>query len=474
MKAEELITELLALLEGSLVMQDSKTVVKDTALLKWRIHKLAEISALENDPRKGIAQYLIRLAAQASGIFPASIHDLYKARGRGEIPSTFTVPALNLRAMAFDAARAVFRVANDWNAMAFIFEIARSEMGYTDQRPAEYTSSVLAAGIAEGYHGAVFIQGDHFQVSAKRYASDPEAELKSVDELIEEAIKAGFYNIDIDTSTLVDLTKTTIAEQQELNSELTARYTNFIRLHQPSGIIISIGGEIGEVGGHNSTEAELRGYMDGYIKKIGKKTALSTGLSKISIQTGTSHGGIVLPDGSIAKVNVDFQTLFHLGQVAKNEYGMAGAVQHGASTLPEDAFGKFVEAKTAEVHLATNFMNLMYECLPDDLKVSIYAYLDSKNSNERKPGMTDEQFYYRTRKNAIGPFKQQLWSLDQTHKIEIFKAWETQFRKLFNFLALRDTRLLVEKIIKPVEISPQLTDYFTDESNDGDVSDLAD
>ncbi len=53
-----------------------------------------------------------------------------------------------------------------------------------------------------------------------------------------------------------------------------------------------VGGEIGEVGGHNSTEEELRAYLDGFKAKLSKHGKL-TGLSKISIQTGTSHGGVV-------------------------------------------------------------------------------------------------------------------------------------------------------------------------------------
>ena len=94
-------------------------------------------------------------------------------------------------------------------------------------------------------------------------------------------------------------------------------FSSYIRSLQPKGIDVSIGGEIGEVGGHNSTEEELRAYMDGYHEELSSKTANFTGLSKISIQTGTSHGGVVLPDGSIAKVNLDFGILLKLSRVAR-------------------------------------------------------------------------------------------------------------------------------------------------------------
>ena len=466
--------ELLDLLAGSVVMTDHQVEIKDRQLLQDNIHKLAELSALGDSSVKGAAQYIIRLTALAFGAIPSSINDLYLARGRGEIPLTFTVPAMNLRMLAFDSARAVFRVASEMNAGAFIFEIARSEMGYTDQRPAEYTSNVLAAAIAEGYTGPVFIQGDHFQVSAKRYASSPDTELQAVKDLTKEAITAGFYNIDIDTSTLVDISKQSIPEQQKLNYSLSAMFTAYIRSFQPAGVQVSIGGEIGEVGGHNSTEVELRAYMDGYQAELSKQAPKTTGLSKISIQTGTSHGGVVLPDGSIAKVNLDFGILLKLSRVSRATYGMGGTVQHGASTLPESAFGKFVESEAAEVHLATNFQNMIFDRLPEGLKSEIYSYLDKNFASERKPDMTAEQFYYKTRKNAIGTFKDGTWHLSDATKKEITQALEEQFRKLFVSLGMHGTRKYVDSCIHPVKISPDLIFYLGEIAGEEEVSDLAD
>ena len=469
-----ILQEPLNLLKGSLVFSDHQTQITDRTHLQENIHKLAELSALGENPEKGAAQYIIRRAALAFGAIPASINDLYLARGRGEIPFTFTVPAMNLRMLTFDSARAVFRVANEMNAGAFIFEIARSEMGYTDQRPAEYSSSVLAAAIAEGYTGPVFIQGDHFQVSAKRYSATPDSEIQAVKDLIQEAIAAGFYNIDIDTSTLVDILKTTIPEQQKLNYTLSAMFLSNIRAHQPEGIQVSIGGEIGEVGGHNSTEEELRAYMDGYRVELSTNKTNLIGLSKISIQTGTSHGGVVLPDGSIAKVNLDFGILLKLSRVARAVYGMGGTVQHGASTLPESAFGKFVESEAIEVHLATNFQNMIYDRLPEGLRSDIYAYLDRNSGSERKPDMTEEQFYYRTRKNAIGHFKKETWELPADKKAEISLALEEQFRKLFVHLSMEETRKYVNEKIILVKVEPDLKYYLGEVTSEEEVSDLAD
>ncbi len=468
------IHDVLADFDNSLTYEQGNLRINNPKLLRTKIHKLAEISAMEKGSRQSWARYLTRLIALKMGVYPASIQDLYMARGRGDIPPVFTVPAVNLRVMSFDAARAMFRAALGMDAAAMIFEIARSEMNYTDQRPTEYSSSILAAAIAEGYTGPVFIQGDHFQVSAKRYAAEPDAEVNGLKALMKEAVGAGFYNIDVDTSTLVDLTQNTIPAQQALNTELSAMFTYFIRSIQPGNVIISIGGEIGEVGGHNSTEDELRAYLDGYDSAINDKSAGVFGLSKISIQTGTSHGGVVLPDGSIAKVNVDFETLKKLSRIARDDYGMGGAVQHGASTLPEDAFGKFVEAEACEIHLATNFMNMFYDRIPKKLRSEIYAYLDKNNAAERKPDMTDEQFYYKTRKSAVGAFKQQSWNLPEDTKEDIRNAWEEQFKKLFHLLGLPGTRKYVDKFIKPVWIQPDPRVYLGEATTIEAASDLAD
>jgi fructose/tagatose bisphosphate aldolase len=251
-------------------------------------------------------------------------------------------------------------------------------------------------------------------------------------------------------------------------------YTAYIRQHQPEGVDISVGGEIGEVGGHNSTEEELRAYMNGYKVALAKLMPGTAGLSKISIQTGTSHGGVVLPDGSIAQVAVDFGTLLNLSRVARSSYGMGGAVQHGASTLPENAFGKFVESEAIEVHLATNFQNITYDLLPATLKAEMYKFLDEKSASERKHDMTDEQFYYKTRKNAIGPFKAQTWKMDAKTKEDVTKALEAQFGKLFTDLGVKGTRQFVEKAIKPVVVKPNIKFYLGEDASEENVSDLAD
>ena len=377
----------------------------------------------------------------------------------------FTVAAMNLRTLTYDLARAVFRSANKINAASFIFEIAKSEIGYTDQRPLEYSSVLMLAAIRENYKGPIFIQGDHFQVKAKSFLEDKDKEINPLKELIKEAIEASFYNIDIDTSTLVDLSKPTLDGQQKLNYEVCALFTKYIRSLEPKGIDISVGGEIGEVGGKNSTAEELEAFLKGYLKEV----AGLKGISKISIQTGTSHGGVVLPDGSIAKVSLDFDTLKHLSEIARSSYGMAGAVQHGASTLPNEAFHKFPEIECAEIHLATQFQNIVYDYLPLPLKEKIYAWLNTNCAGEKKADMTNDQFIYKTRKSALGPFKKEIHSLPRDWRNKISSILEEEFSFLFDKLNIKNTKDYIEKYIKPVSVPKKKEDFLKEEKDLGEL-----
>ena len=403
---------------------------------------------------KEAARHAIREAAESLGIVPCSILPLYRARGKGRI-NGFTVPAVNMRIMTYDSTRAALRAARKLDVGALIFEIARSEMGYTEQRPAEYAAVVLAAAIREEWQGPFFIQGDHFQTNPKKMKEAPDKEVQAIEALIDEAIPAGFLQIDIDTSTLVDLSKPTLEAQQDVNANLCAQFTKYIRSREPKAMPISIGGEIGEVGKKNSTTDELKAYLDGYRRELDKRAKGAIGLSKVSVQTGTSHGGTPLADGGVAAVALDFNVLTELSTVARS-YGLSGAVQHGASTLPDDMFHKFPATGCAEIHLATGFQNALFEhpAFPAEMHKEIEAWVFANCQDERKPDQTDSQFVYTGRKKAIGPFKRQLWDLPTKDVILASQAAKVDF--LFKQLGTPGSRALVEKYVKPVEFHKPL------------------
>ena len=187
------------------------------------------------------------------------------AMGRGEVPGRFTVPAINLRMMAYDSARAVFRAARKLDVGALIFEIARSEIGYTDQRPAEYATAVLAAAIREGFRGPVFIQGDHFQTSGKKYAAAPEAgdpghPRPDPRGRRGRVLQHRHRHLDPRRHLQADARRAAEAQLRGLRRfhEVHPRATS------RQGVTISVGGEIGEVGQKNSTPEDLDAFMRGY------------------------------------------------------------------------------------------------------------------------------------------------------------------------------------------------------------------
>jgi len=383
----------------------------------------------------------IRKLAEEKGIKLASINDLYMSIGQGKM-SGFTVPAINVRTLTYDLVRQVFQIMKEKKVGPVIFEIARSEIKYTEQQPDEYAVSVLAAAIKENYVGPVFVQGDHYQFSAKNFAANKQDEIDKIKELIKKSIDAGFYNIDIDASTLVDLSKTELIEQQRNNYEMTALLTEYIRSIQPKEVTISIGGEIGHIGGVNSNVADFETFMDNYLKLIKEKNLV--GVSKVSVQTGTSHGGIPLPDGTIAEVKLDFNVLKSITESARSKYKIGGSVQHGASTLPNDLFHNFPTYNTLEIHLATGFQNIAYDHMDPKLKQEIYEWLKVNCKDEQKEGQTEDQFLYKTRKKALGPFKNKIWTQEAKYKDETLAALKTQFEYLFTQLNLFNTTKWIE------------------------------
>ena len=161
-----------------------------------------------------------------------------------------------------------------------------------------------------------------------------------------EAIAAGFYNIDIDTSTLVDL------EQADARRAAAAQLRGRHR-HPEGGSRASSrrasrsrsAARSARSARRTRTVEELRAYMDGFNAAL---PARHGGLSKISVQTGTSHGGVVLADGSIADVKLDLDTLERLsqGRARRIRTGRRGAARrvdaagHRVQQLPEARDGR--------------------------------------------------------------------------------------------------------------------------------------
>src|SRR5262249_55016305 len=130
-------------LSAAMRWNGSVEVLDPAALRGAPTDRLVWTAVFASDPVvRDTARWLIREAAGAVGAYPASILPVYLARGDGECEG-FTTPAFNIRTLTYDTVRAAFRAAKACGAGAFILELARSEIGYTFQRPAEYAAVCL-------------------------------------------------------------------------------------------------------------------------------------------------------------------------------------------------------------------------------------------------------------------------------------------------------------------------------------------
>ncbi len=438
------VNELKLTFKDNLTFHDPKiTIHNPQAITPELVDKLTYTLVFSTDDSlKATIRRIIHELAKLNESPSSSIRPLYTAIGKGQVKG-FTVPAMNIRMMTYDTARVMFRVAKKKRAAAFIIEIARTESEYTLQPPDEFATVILAAAIRENYRGPVFIQGDHCQFNAKQYLIDKEHELQRIKDWVTLLLHADFRNIDIDGSTLVDLTKPSLLSQQKDNAYVTAEMTKFIRSHEKKGGYVAIGGEIGHIGDKNSTVEEFEAFMHQYINKV----ARGSGISKVSVQTGTSHGGVISTAGKVQTMPVDFSVLTNIGKVAKEKYNLAGPVQHGASTLPMDVFHTFVQSHTVEIHLSTGFQNIVFETMPKELRDEIYHWAKKQLKSEWQTGWTEDQFLYKVRKKTWGPFKKHLWQLSDAEKQPIIHALEEYLENIYDQLNITGTEDIVKQYL---------------------------
>jgi fructose/tagatose bisphosphate aldolase len=437
---------------------------------------------------QALSRWIIGEGAQQLNVKLASPQEAYVAIAEGRIDREMSFAAINIRVATLDTARALFKAANDNKVGAFIAEIARSEMGYTNQSPAEYAAILQAAAMLEGFEGPLFLQGDHIQLKSNPVREGGPAAAKEIDahrKLIHDLLAAGFGSIDLDMSPFERRTEENLSfeEQQAENARLTAEKIADVRaLEKELGIpwTVLLGGETGEVGKMNTRKEDLEAYAEGIIahmKRLGVDPAL--GIRKIAVNDGTSHGGTPLPDGSVADVAIAFEILKMATDFGK-QYGWAGSVQHGASTLPNNAFSLFPKNKAVEVHLATGFQNIAFDNGIYKLKgvqSEIEQFLADKFRGDWKAGKTFAQFAYSARKQAVGPFKWMAWTMPEDIRAKVAEDLHDQFTFLFEQLGVVDTKDLIAEYITLHDFHqayPEQTGSSPAASDKEDTGDLAD
>ncbi len=103
--------EQIQIMDGAVTVADGRLTIGDeSAIASAAMDRLAYAAVFGDQDSRDNARWLIWEIGQSLGVVPASIHDLYIARGRGETGG-FTVPAINVRGMSYDTARSIFRTA---------------------------------------------------------------------------------------------------------------------------------------------------------------------------------------------------------------------------------------------------------------------------------------------------------------------------------------------------------------------------
>lgn len=381
----------------------------------------------------------LRRFAAAAGVYPSSIRPVYRALADHRL-SAMTVPAMNLRGLSYVLARAVFRAGARLQAGPVMFELAPSESDIADQSFAEFCSQVLAAAVREGYRGPVFLQGDHFEVEA-----GPGGDLSPLVRRSEEAVAAGMRQIDLDAAGLADGSAASAEERQRPNALATAHMLAHLRA-VAGGDGLVVGGEVGEIGGANTTQQELRIFLEMVARALPEGVR---GLDKVSVQTGTRHGGVLNADGSVGEMPIDLELVARLSATARDEFGLPGVVQHGASTLSMAQLAKLPGAGVSEVHLATGIQNLVFDhpALPTALVERMKRELDEENVTHAESGhyqaiaeLSERQRFVMNRWKAWGRYKRELWTLEPQVLAAIGDGMESWAAELLTSLRLAGER----------------------------------
>jgi hypothetical protein len=242
-------------------------------------------------------------------------------------------------------------------------------------------------------------------------------------------------------------------EGQATSARTSAVATGLVRALATADLDLVIGAEVGEIGGRNTTPRQLQSFMEGYLAALAPGTR---GMDKISVQTGTAHGGIVSASGSLERMPLDLELVARLSTLARASYGLPGLVQHGASTLAVEQLGALPGAGVCEVHLATQIQNLVFDhpAFPAALRAQMIERVPLMVAEaEHGPGAgsaagseqsSPAQRFYQGRWLCWGAFKADLWGLPEATRSAFREALADWAREIMQALQIAGRRALLD------------------------------
>lgn len=330
------------------------------------------------------------------------------------------VMAANIRTQL--STKGVMEAAKKLDA-ALLFEIAKSEVGYTGQSPAEFYQKITETARQIDFDTPYAIHGDHITIKE----NTPEA-IASAKNLIEQEVAAGFTSYAIDASHNFNFDGKTEREQLSDNIEITVKLADLI----PRDASLEV--EVGEVGRTNAdgtkkltTVAESVAFIEA-LKEQGVKPDL------LAINNGSIHGNIFDEQGNIVEqVGIDIERTKAIVDAIR-PLGVKLA-QHGITGTPLRLMHLLIDAGISKGNVGTNWQNIVVENLPQDVLAKMESWtLESEHAKKmlaKKPKISRKELVAKNIKHSLKVFKGELLGLPDDVKQKIDAATQESALSFF-------------------------------------------
>ncbi len=356
------------------------------------------------------------------------------------------VMAVNARTTV-GVAEGIFRAAKDLDS-AVIFEIARTEcnqdVGYTGMTPGDYAERIMAAAKKVGFD-MWSLHADHITVK-----KGDAADIAKTKELIDAQVDAGYTSFAIDASHLFDFQGGNLREELALNIDVTTELAKYIEERmggKPFGLEV----EVGEIGKEDSQGKVVTNPDEAvtFIKALNENGVFP---QVLAIANGTSHGNVYDAQGNIMEqVSIDIDQTKAVAQALRDAGSDVRIAQHGITGTPRELINTlFPKGDIIKGNVATFWQNLMFDVLQvydPDLYKEIYDWT-MDNYRAKNPGKKDNEIWGKNVKQAIKPFHDRLYALDQDALDTIEALSYAEARIFFRSFGSAGTASIVRKAME--------------------------
>lgn len=337
------------------------------------------------------------------------------------------------------SARGIMMAAKELDA-ALIFEIAKSEVGYTGQSPKAYMDMITETAQELEFNQPYVVHGDHITIKE----NTPEA-IASAEKLIKDEIAAGFTSYAIDASHNFNLEGETVREQLADNIEITTRLARLIP--EEAGLEVEVG-EVGRV--DPKTHEKALTSVEEATTFIGAISDAGFSPNLLATNNGTVHGNIYDKDGNIVEqVGIDIdRTKAIADAIAPSGVYVA---QHGITGTPLNLMHLLIDAGVFKGNVATHWQNIALETLPAELSAKMEKWtLESKHAEKmkaKKPEISEGELVGKNIKHSIKEFKNEIDILPQEAVAKIDAATKASALEFFNAFRAQGTATKVRQYI---------------------------